>query len=126
MYSFDWSPDGARLALISMDRTRVLIVNALTGQPVRQIISPRNQRFFNVQWSPDGSRLALGIVTNSSNITTTLGIWSVASGQQLYVFSRPDCSLERWSPDSQYLSCMQDVKTGASSSVDKELVIWIA
>ncbi|MGB8348371.1 MAG: hypothetical protein WCD86_26045 [Ktedonobacteraceae bacterium] len=124
--TFDWSPDGAQLALISMDRTQVLIVNALTGQQVRQISSPRNQRFFNVQWSPDGSRLALGIVPNSSNVTTNIGIWSAASGQQLYVFSHPNCLLERWSPDSQYLSCIQDTKAGASGSVNEEMVIWIA
>ncbi len=126
IYTFDWSPDGAQLALISMDRTQVLIVNALTGQQVRQINAPNNQRFFNVQWSPNGSRLALGTVTNSSNFTTNISIWSVANGQQIFVFTHPNCSLERWSPNSQYLNCIQEVKTGSSGSVNEEIVIWIA
>jgi WD40 repeat protein len=126
IYTFDWSPDGAQLALISMDRTQVLMVNALTGQRVRQISSARNQRFFNVQWSPDGSRLALGSITSSSNVITKISIWNVASGQQLFVFSHPNCSLESWSPDSQYLSCIHYAKAGASGSMNEEIVIWIA
>lgn len=119
--TFDWSPNGSQLALVNMARTQVLLVNALTGQQVKQISAPRNQSFFSVQWSPDGSRLLLGTVTNLSPLTTNLSIWSVTSGEQIYVFSRPNCELARWAPTSQYLSCIQANQNGTGI-----VLVWVA
>jgi WD40 repeat protein len=128
VYTFDWSPDGSQLALVSAARTRVLIVDALTGQQVKQITSPQISLITAIHWSPDGSRLVLGTLTSASSTTVSISIWSIASGKQLFVFPYNDCSEARWSPDSKYLSCVRSEKTGSGNKVSyfEQIVIWVA
>ncbi|HEY6287261.1 MAG TPA: hypothetical protein VIX20_16465, partial [Ktedonobacteraceae bacterium] len=124
IYTFDWSPSGNQLALVTATRTGVVIVNALTGQQVQQVTDPQISKITAVQWSPDGSRLALGTINSISVTTVSLSIWSVVSGKQLYVFPYNDCSEARWSPESMYVSCVRLVKTGSSSL--EQIMIWVA
>lgn len=128
VYTFDWSPDGSQLSLVSAAKTRVFIVDALTGQQVKQITSPQIHMITAIHWSPDGSRLMLGTLTSASSATASLSIWSIASGKQFYVFPYNDCSEARWSPDSKYLSCVQSEKTASDNKVSyfEQILIWVA
>ena len=128
IYTLDWSPDGSQLALVSAARTHVLIVDALTGQQVKEITDPRIHMITAVHWSPNGSSLALGTMASASNTTVSLSIWSVTSGKQLYVFPYNDCSEARWSPDSKYLSCIQSEKTGSGNQIRyfQQILLWAA
>ncbi|MBV9231875.1 MAG: WD40 repeat domain-containing protein [Chloroflexi bacterium] len=121
IYTLDWSPDGSQLALVGAARTKVLIVDALTGQQIKQITDPRIHTITAIHWSSDGSRLAMGTLANN---TVSLSIWSIASGKQLYVFPHNDCSEARWSPDGRYLSCIQYEKAGIRYF--QQILIWAA
>ncbi|MBV9228820.1 MAG: hypothetical protein JOZ18_05875, partial [Chloroflexi bacterium] len=128
IYTLDWSPDGNQLALVSAARTSVLIVDALTGQQVKQITDPGSHTIAGVHWSPDGSRLALETITSTSTFTLNLSIWNIASGKQSYAFPYNDCAESRWSPDSKYLSCIhsETTKNGNKISYFQQIFIWEA
>ena len=128
IYTLDWSPDGSQLALVSAARTRVLIVDALTGQQVKQITDPHIHTIAAIHWSPDSSRVALETMDSASNTTLSLSIWSIVSGKQRYVFPYNDCAEARWSPDSKYLSCIQSEKTESGDKISyfQQILIWAA
>jgi WD40 repeat protein len=113
VYTLDWSPDRKQLALV--DRQSVSIVEAATGQTVKQFV---RTQVTAIHWSPDGNRLAL------EGPTGTITIWSIADGKLRYTF--PQYVFEAsWSPDGKYIACIQDVKT-SSGSANPEIAIWIA
>ncbi len=121
VYMFDWSPDGKQLALVNTAKPRVQIVDALTGQQVRQV-TPQIYATWVVHWSPDGSRLFLETVNSAASTITDIGLWSVTSGKQLYAFPYHDCFGARWSPDSRYLSCLRE-ESGSTGDVAQILVL---
>ena len=113
--TLDWSPDGRQLALVGQDRNSVHIVEALTGQTVKQFVGAQSTA---IHWSPDGSRLA------EESPTGTITIWSIRDGKLLYTFPRY-ASEASWSPDGKYIACIQEVKT-SSGDASPEIAIWIA
>ena len=121
-------PDGKQLALMSAARTSVLIVDAQTGQQVKQITDPRIHTIAGVHWSPDDSRLALETMDSASNSMLSLSTWNIVTGKQRYVFPYNDCAEARWSPDSKYLSCIQSEKTGSGNKISyfQQILIWAA
>lgn len=122
-FTFDWSPDGKQLALVDTGQTRVRIVEALTGRQVEQITATHGSTFGDVRWSPDNSRLVIERV-DASKARESLDIWSATSGQQLYVFPYHNCFGASWSPDSKYLSCIQNGKTGGN--LFEQILVWVA
>jgi hypothetical protein len=106
----------------------VLIVDALSGQQIKQISDPQIPTITAVRWSPDGSRMALGTMKSTSNTTVSISIWGVADGMQRYVFPYNDCSEARWSPDSTYVSCVRFEKTRSGTVISsfEQIVIWVA
>ena len=113
--TLDWSPDGKQLALVGQDRNSVHIVEALTGQTVKQFVGAQNAA---IHWSPDGLRLA------EESPTGTITIWSILDGKLLYTFAR-FASKATWSPDGKYIACIQVIKT-SSGYPAPEIAIWIA
>lgn len=129
--SFDWSPDGTRLALAATDSTgapgsSVRLVDALSGQTTTRFTTPAGP----VHWSPDGTRLAIegpGNATARGGIT----IWSIAGGKQLSSFSQRGAYPYNavWSPDSRFISCVQSFTTKHSDGkfyYVVQILIWVA
>ncbi len=113
--TLDWSPDGKQLALVGQDQPGVRIVEALTGQMVKQFTGTQATA---IHWSPDGIRLSEE--SSSGEIT----IWSVADGKLRYTFP-VYASEATWSPDGRYIACIQEVKT-SSGYANPEIAVWIA
>ena len=123
-FAFDWSPDGAWLALAVADNTGVpgssiRIMDAPTDMLVKQLAAPAGF----VHWSPDGTRLA--IEGTNGGIT----IWGVGSGEQIYTFPRPGSYNAAWSPDSKYISSVETIRTRHSDGkvyLTVQILIWAA
>lgn len=113
--TLDWSPDGKQLALVGQDSQNVRIVEAVTGQLVKQFVGAQSDA---IHWSPDGSRLA------EETQAETISIWSISNGKLLYTFPR-NASEATWSPKGKYIACLQEVKT-KSGYADTQIAIWIA
>ncbi|MGH8906489.1 MAG: WD40 repeat domain-containing protein, partial [Egibacteraceae bacterium] len=70
------SPDGARIASASADRT-VRVWDAVTGQQLGQPLTGHANWVYGVAFSLDGARIA------STSDDRTVRIWEAATGQQL-------------------------------------------
>jgi WD40 repeat protein len=55
----DWSPDGSRVATISIDDT-MRIWDSKSGAELLNLSAP-TEYYGNVRWSPDGKYIALGL-----------------------------------------------------------------
>jgi TolB protein len=125
--SFEWSPDGTRVAYTDNDGGQLRVLNALTGQEVA-LVSDNVVGFF---WSPDGSQIAYITLTYEKDDPTTKGalrqeetpvarwhVVDVASGishrsasfiptrdmvYYLQFYDQFARSHRLWSPDSRYL-----------------------
>ncbi len=128
-FALDWSPDGKRLALLEAAQVLgkdVRIVDAFTGQTIKQFAGEETGRIMDVRWSPDSSRIALEY--QGPRIPGSIKIWNVASGMLLYNFSNDDTHLPRWSPDSKYMSSVQTIRIGSGKDTrySVQILIWVA
>lgn len=105
-----WSPDGAKIASASNDKT----VQIWDASQTKILCTYRDHacEVTAVAWSPDGTRLA-------SAGGSTVHVWEAATGKRLLAYQEhTDQVLSlAWSPDGAYL---------ASAGCDKSIHIWNA
>jgi WD40 repeat protein len=88
----DWSPDGARIATASWDRT-VRIWDAETGEELL-VFTGHADNLHRARWSPDGRRIA------SCGESGMVRIWDANTGVEVYHFQVPGVAHNcAWSPD---------------------------
>jgi WD40 repeat protein len=63
-----WSPDGARLATASGDKT-ARVWDVVSGRPLTELTGHTGS-VFSVAWSPDGARLATASLDKPARVWT--------------------------------------------------------
>ncbi|GCE24230.1 hypothetical protein KDK_80300 [Dictyobacter kobayashii] len=102
-----WSPDGARLATASFDKT-IQLWHSQTGTQAGTC--SHAARVSALAWSPDGTYIA------SSDINGSVYIWQAHTLQLLTTYEGPGCMEDLcWSPDGQFI---------ATGHLDGSLCIW--
>jgi hypothetical protein len=111
VWGITFSPDGARLATASADRT-AKVWDAASNQELRTL-SGHSREVWSVVFSPDGARLA------TASADRTAKVWDAASGRELRTLSGH--TGEVWgiafSPDGARL---------ATASADRTVKVWEA
>ena len=104
-----WSPDGARLASGSEDRS-IRVWDVKTGKVLHTLHS-HNGAIYGLAWSPDGRLLA------SSSDDRTIRVWDAHTGQQLQLLRGHTGQVYcvAWSPNGRLL---------ASGARDGIIQIW--
>ncbi|HKJ91662.1 MAG TPA: hypothetical protein VJ957_00780 [Longimicrobiales bacterium] len=113
-----WAPDGRRFAFsaISAGEPVITIMDADTGDKVKELRLPQFGAIFNPTWSPDGEQIAF--VANDGGF---LNLWVVnaASGDlrrltnDEYAELHPD-----WSPDGKWIAISTDRFSTQLSDLD--------
>ncbi|MBN1935928.1 MAG: TIR domain-containing protein [Anaerolineae bacterium] len=114
-----WSPDGARFAYASDDKTiKIWVLRDLLASPDRWteiastvVLTGHTGYVLDVDWSPDGSRLA-------SAAYDGIRIWNAGGGPSIDRLVGHEAGEVRsvdWSPDGTLL---------LSASVDKSIRVW--
>ncbi len=113
--SFDWSPDGSKLALIS-DQAGQFNVYLLLIEPEYKIIQEPELFFdggfpvWKVRWSPDGERIAVAV--EAAGIDYGTFVVPIKGGEVWRISTEAgpvDAGQVRWSPDSASLAFTSDV-----------------
>lgn len=128
----EWSPDGSQIAL-GDGRATVVIVNAVTGETLMEIITNPDISMDDwiraLAWSPDGSRL----VTAADK--RFVRVWDIAAGDELFSIETFFKDVA-WSPDGSLLAGVEfqdvlivDAETGeilqtTSGGHQKEVIAW--
>ncbi len=109
-----WSPDGTRLAGISVDEgaSVVVVLDARSGNRLLTLRG-HTDSIQSVSWCPDGQRIATG------SADRTAVIWDVSTGHEVLTLRahRDEVRWVGWSPDG---SCL------ASASDDGMIRVWDA
>jgi WD40 repeat protein len=111
VYGVVFSPDGKRLASVSLDNT-VRLWDAVTGAAL-QILQGHTNYVFGVAFSPDGKRLASG------SADMTIRLWDAVTGATLQTLQGHTSHIHgvAFSPDGKRL---------ASVSLDNTVRLWDA
>jgi WD40 repeat protein len=85
--AFTWSPDGKMIATVSVNNT-ILLWDIVNGSQVK-VLGGYTGPIQALSWSPDGARIASGTyychrTWNQSFINTSVEIWNVNSGLQVF------------------------------------------
>src|SRR5258708_7675667 len=106
-----WSPDGARIASASYDKT-LQVWDAATG---KRIVTYRKHSNWvtAVAWSPDGTSIA------SASVDKTVQIWNASTGKRLLFYTGASdwVNSVAWSPDGLRI---------ASANKNDTVQIWSA
>ena len=97
MRDLDWSPDGARLLVLTHtpESSTVEVRDAATGE-VRRTLRPPLGRFQAAAWTPDGLR----VVTASTE--KRVAVWDPESGTELLAMPG-DATALAWTRDGRTL-----------------------
>jgi penicillin amidase len=105
-----WSPDGARLAIVSPEGLWVFTDNGSKGSRIADAAGPQppagqrtefaRVRFTKPQWSPDAALIAL-LATNGG--ASWVEVVNASSGDRVFK-SEPDVSAFSWTADSKGLN----------------------
>jgi dipeptidyl aminopeptidase/acylaminoacyl peptidase len=76
-----WSPDGARLAIISAAGGSAQVAIWPVGSPAIQLISPVPGEVAEMDWSPDGQFVAVTSVMRETLDQSAPGFWPAGSGR---------------------------------------------
>jgi WD40 repeat protein len=128
-YKSVWSPDGSRLAVISLEagdsRQKVIIYDAVTGDTLQTLALRPNQKdqtyVGQVEWSADGTRIATS-TEQEIGAGNLIEIWDAASGERLYTLQGVRFS---WSPDGTRIASVQLDGTVAVQNLMGEVIYSI-
>lgn len=106
------------------------IVDAQSGHVTKTFTEAGIGIITGLHWSPDGTRIALETQDTIGTYKVTVTLWSVQSGKLLYTFhSKHSIYDVVWSPDSQYLSCLESMEVkdkDGNSNYNANILIWVA
>lgn len=125
--NLSWSPNGKQIAIADADPSTGLgkairIVDAHSGQTIKQLISEKN--IFAINWSPDGSRIEVELQNTHNDIQ----ILDATSGSPLHTFAEHGYN-GAWSPNGKYIVCSQSVDVVDANKhhyTKVRLLVWVA
>jgi len=104
-YAAEWSPDGEQLAF--SDKDGRLFVLRIADRSLRQVADDTRTQISEYVWSPDSAWLAFTMTASSR--TSSIHVWSAASGQERAVTSALfDEHTPAWDPGGRYLFFLSD------------------
>lgn len=109
-----WSPDGAKLAFVIVERgdNRVAIVDVARRRIENRIEMPGVSSIIQLAWSPDGRRLAFSGMKNG---VSDLFIWDIQTEQLSQITNDRYADLQpAWSPDGRRIAVVSDRGPGTS------------
>jgi Tol biopolymer transport system component len=108
-----WSPDGERLAFLSMplengrsaEKGELVVVTA-DGSERRTVATESNSETYSpsLDWSPDGTKIAFETVARSDDVTAGIDVVDLNTGQVIELAPGRPSFMPAWSPDGSQIA----------------------